>query len=121
MTVWHKLVLFSVAMILILISITWWMSYQPMIIIVKNEMDEDLNLSIVMYNIENIEVFNKSYYLIGNDTISIDNVTNIAANYYINVTTNTLSVKSRIKYGKYFEVIEIIITNGEIKIINERV
>jgi hypothetical protein len=30
-------------------------------------------------------------------------------------------VKSRIKYGKYFEVIEIIITNEGIKIINERV
>lgn len=99
----------------------WWMSYEPMEIILKNEREEDINVTITLTSIARNEIFNESILMKANSIQSIKNITNLAGNYYLNITipSKNMSAERKIKYGKYYEKIEIIIEN-EIEIKNER-
>jgi hypothetical protein len=67
-------------------------------------------------------MFNKSILIEANESITLQNVTTWASAYYIKVTINDSneSIKKKIKYGKYYEVIEVIIGKDGIEVRNER-
>ncbi len=122
MKTWQKMLLLVAAVLVIVLFIKWWMSYEAMEIIVKNERNESVNVSIVLLTIDDVEMFNKSIVVKANDSISLKNVTTWASVYYIKVIINdgNESIKKKIKYGKYYETIEVIIGNDGIEVKNER-
>jgi hypothetical protein len=122
MKIWQKIIIIVAAVILIALFIHWWMSYQPMKIIVKNERNESVNVSIILLTVDDVEMFNKSILIEANESITLQNVTTWASAYYIKVTINDSneSIKKKIKYGKYYEVIEVIISKDGIEVRNER-
>ncbi len=122
MKAWQKVIIIVAAVILIALFIHWWMSYQPMKIIVKNERNESVNVSVVLLTMDDVELFNKSILIGANGSITLQNVTTWASAYYIKVTINDSneSIKKKIKYGKYYEVIEIVISKERIEVRNKR-
>lgn len=119
MKIWQKLILLLMSIIAISFFIKWWMSYEPMEIIVKNERNESINVSIILVAFNKIEYLNESFYLNENESKSFKNVTNLAGSYIINIKADNMSIEKKIKFGKYYEKIEIIIKN-EIIVKNER-
>lgn len=117
----QKTLLLFFAIFIIAMFLKWWMSYEPMEIILKNEREEDINVTITLTSIARNEIFNESILMKANSIQSIKNITNLAGNYYLNITipSKNMSAERKIKYGKYYEKIEIIIEN-EIEIKNER-
>lgn len=122
MKILEKILLLIFAIFIIAIFLKWWMSYEPMEIILKNEGEENISLILILTNIAGKEIFNESFLLNLNSAQSIKNITNLAGNYYLNVSipSKNISVERKIKYGKYYEIIEIIIGKNEIEIKNER-
>jgi len=88
-------------------------------IYVMNEGNESINVSIVLTAMDGREFFNSSFTLASNESRTFSNITNLAGNYFIKVKAGNLSEERKIKFGKYFERIEIVIGN-EIIIRNER-
>ena len=123
MKTWQKILLLVLSILIIVIFIHWWMSYEAMEIIVKNERNESVNASIVLLTIDGVEMFNKSISVKANESVTLQNVTTWASAYYIKVIINdgNESIKKKIKYGKYYETIEVIIGNEGIEVRNERV
>ncbi|KAA0005672.1 MAG: T9SS type A sorting domain-containing protein [Thermoplasmata archaeon] len=119
MKLWQKIILLFFSIVLITFFIKWWMSYEPMEIYVINEGNESINVSIVLMAMDGREFFNSSFTLASNESRTFSNITNLAGNYFIKVKAGNLSEERKIKFGKYFERIEIVIGN-EIIIRNER-
>ena len=123
MKLWQKALLLIASIIAIALFLSWWMSYESMEILIKNERNETINVSIFLLTIDKYEVYNKSYSLEGNKSILLQNVTNMAGSYYIKVivnNSNNMSIQKKIKYGKYYEKIEVIIKKEKIEVRNER-
>ncbi|MCD6331270.1 MAG: hypothetical protein J7L80_03615 [Thermoplasmata archaeon] len=123
MKVWQKILLLIATVIGISYFLLWWMSYEPMEIVIKNERDEVVNVSIFLLTVDGVEKYNGSFALKANESISLKNVTNMASSYYLKVIVNDSineTVKKKIKYGKYYEKIEVIIGKEKIEIRNER-
>jgi len=122
MKVWQKILLLIATVIGISYFLLWWMSYEPMEIVIKNERDEAVNVSIFLLTVDGVEKYNGSFALKANESISLKNVTNMASSYYLKVIVNDSineTVKKKIKYGKYYEKIEVIIGKEKIEIRNE--
>ncbi|MEM2934794.1 MAG: hypothetical protein QXF32_00305 [Candidatus Thermoplasmatota archaeon] len=102
---------------MICIFLMWWMNYEPLKIKIKNERNESINAGIYLLTLDNKEIFNQSISLQENESIIIENVTNMASNYYIEIRIGNESKKEKITYGKYHEEIEILI-GKEIKVSN---
>lgn len=119
MKLWQKIILLFFSIVLITFFIKWWMSYESMEIYVMNEGNESINVSIVLMAMDGREFFNSSFTLASNESRTFSNITNLAGNYFIKVKAGNLSEERKIKFGKYFERIEIEIGN-EIIIRNER-
>ena len=122
MKVWQKVVLLSLTILAIALLIHWWMSYDEMKIIIKNERNESININIAVTKMDDTEIFNKSFLLEANESVECGNITTWAGNYYVEVmmkNDTNQSVKEKIKYGKYYETIEVII-GEKIQIKNER-
>lgn len=121
MKILQKIFLLFFAILIIAIFLRWWMSYEPMEIILKNEGGENITISITLTNTVGNEILNESFLLRENSTESMKNITNLAGSYYVKVfiPSKNISAERKIKYGKYYEKIEIIIKN-EIEIKNER-
>ena len=118
---WHKIIIGSIAIFIIAIFIKWWMTYEPMEVNVKNELNESVNVTLkVIGGFKNAEYFNQSFFIHSNESISFKNITNLAGEYYIVVKIGNNSVKKKIKFGKYFEKIEVIIKRNGILILNPR-
>ncbi len=114
-----KLLLLAFSIFIIAIFLYWWMSYEPMKIIIKNGRNETINVSIFLLTLNKEEIYNGSFTLEGNDSITLKNVTYWAGVYYLKVKIGEIEKKKRIKYGKYYEIIEITI-NKEIEIKNSK-
>lgn len=123
MHLWQKIVLITTAVFIIAISVTWWMQYDEMVLIISNHRtipeNESLGVHILILSIDNKEIYNETFFLNSTAHISVSNVTNLAGNYYITVTIGNETERQKIKFGKYFEVIEIVIEENEIIIHNE--
>jgi len=92
-------------------------------IVIKNERNETVNVSIFLLTVDGVEKYNGSFIIKANESISLKNVTNMASSYYLKVIVNDSineTVKKKIKYGKYYERIEVIIGEEKIEIENER-
>ena len=109
MKIWQKILLSILSIFLICIFLLWWMSYEPLKIRIKNERNEEINATIKILTLNNMEIFNKSISLQENESILIENITNMASNYYIEIIAGNESKKKKITYGKYHEEIEILI------------
>lgn len=123
MKIWQKVMLLSLAIVAIALLIHWWMSYDEMEVIIKNEENESVNVHIIITKMDDTEIFNKSFLLGVNESIKLSNITTWAGNYYVEVRVNNYTnqtIKEKIKYGKYYETIEIIIGDKGIQIKNER-
>jgi len=123
MKAWQKILLLIFSILVVVIFIHWWMSYKPMEIIIKNERNESVNVSIFLLTLDDVEMFNESVMLKANESIMLQNVTTWASAYYIKVVANNSindTIKKKIKYGKYYETIEVIISNEGIEVRNER-
>ena len=123
MKLWQKILLLIATVIGISYFLLWWMSYEPMEIVIKNERNETVNVSIFLLTVDGVEKYNGSFALKANESISLKNVTNMASSYYLKVIVNDSineTVKKKIKYGKYYERIEVIIGEEKIEIENER-
>jgi len=116
MKIWQKILLISFSIFLICIFLMWWMNYEPLRIRIKNERNETLSIEINLLTLDNKEIFNQSISLQENESMVIENVTNMASNYYIEIIVGNESKKKKITYGKYHEEIEIFI-GEEIKIL----
>ncbi len=116
---WHKLIILILCIILIALFIKWWMTYRPMEIVIINERNETVNISIVLLTMDKKEIYNKSFEIGKNESIVLNNITVWAGIYYLNVKINGEEKEKRIKYGKYYERIEVII-GKEIEIRNKR-
>lgn len=119
MKIWQKILLLVATIILIALFIRWWMSYEPMEIIIKNERNETINVSIILFKMDS-SIYNKTFSLEANESIVLENITNMAGSYYIKVGIDNMSMQRKIKYGKYYEIIEVIIGEDKIEIKNER-
>ncbi|MCD6474353.1 MAG: hypothetical protein J7K47_05570 [Thermoplasmata archaeon] len=119
MRLWQKIILLFFSIVLIAFFIKWWMSYEPMEIYVVNKGNESINVSIVLTAIDGREFLNSSFVLASNESRTFSNITNLAGNYFIEVRAGNLSEERKIKFGKYFERIDVVIGN-EITIRNER-
>lgn len=123
MKLWQKILLLIATVIGISYFLLWWMSYEPMEIVIKNERNETVNVSIFLLTVDGVEKYNGSFIIKANESISLKNVTNMASSYYLKVIVNDSineTVKKKIKYGKYYERIEVIIGKEKIEIENER-
>jgi len=123
MKLWQKILLLIATVIGISYFLLWWMSYEPMEIVIKNERNETVNVSIFLLTVDGVEKYNGSFIIKANESISLKNVTNMASSYYLKVIVNDSIneiVKKKIKYGKYYERIEVIIGEEKIEIENER-
>ena len=123
MKLWQKILLLIATVIGISYFLLWWMSYEPMEIVIKNERNETVNVSIFLQTVDGVEKYNGSFIIKANESISLKNVTNMASSYYLKVIVNDSineTVKKKIKYGKYYERIEVIIGEEKIEIENER-
>jgi len=123
MRLWQKILLLIFSILVVVIFIHWWMSYEAMEIIIKNERNESVNVSIFLLTLDDVEMFNESVMLKANESASLKNVTTWASAYYIKVVANdsiNQTIKKKIKYGKYYETIEVIISNEGIEVRNER-
>lgn len=123
MHLWQKIVLITTAVFIIAISVTWWMQYDEMVLIISNHRtipeNESLGVHILISSIDKKEIYNETFFLNSTANISVSNVTNLAGIYYITVTIGNETERQKIKFGKYFEVIEIVIEENEIIIHNE--
>lgn len=124
MELWQKILIIVAAVFLIVIFINWWMSYDQLTIIVSSDnlLSDNMSIpfTITLSTMDDREIFNQSNVLNKSKNIVIKNITNMAGNYNIKVVTNSNVSKKEIKYGKYFEKIEIIFENDNILIRNER-
>jgi len=120
MKTWQKIILIILTITGISFFIKWWMTYESMEIYVKNEY-EDANVSIMVESLNGGIYFNKTFFLPTNGSIKFSNITNLAGNYMITVNADNASISKKVKFGKYFERIEIFIREGEIIIRNRRV
>ncbi len=120
MKLWQKIILLFFSIVLITLFIKWWMSYEAMELYVKNNTNESVNVSIVIIGMDGNEYFNSSFSLNSNESTSFSNITNLAGNYMVRVKADNMSKERKIKFGKYFERIEVIIESGKIIIKNEK-
>jgi len=122
MKVWQKAIVLVAAVVIIAVFIMWWMSYEPMKIVIKNERNESINVSIALLTLDDVKIFNDSFSLNENESIAIENITTFASAYYLVVTVNDTNItqKEKIKYGKYYEVIEIVIGEEGVEVRNNR-
>ncbi|MCD6573025.1 MAG: T9SS type A sorting domain-containing protein [Thermoplasmata archaeon] len=120
MRLWQKIILLFFSIVLIALFIKWWMSYEAMELYVKNNTNESVNVSIAIIGMDGREYFNSSFFLDSNESISFPNITNLAGNYMVKVKANNMSNERKIKFGKYFERIEIVIESDDIIIKNEK-
>lgn len=122
MKVWQKAIVLVAAVVIIAVFIMWWMSYEPMKIVIKNERNESINVSIALLTLDDVKIFNDSFSLNENESIAIENITTFASAYYLVVIVNDTNItqKEKIKYGKYYEVIEIVIGEEGIEVRNNR-
>ncbi len=122
MKVWQKAIVLVAAVVIIAIFIMWWMSYEPMKIVIKNERNESINVSIALLTLDDVKIFNDNFSLNENESIAIENITTFASAYYLVVTVNDTNItqKEKIKYGKYYEVIEIVIGEEGVEVRNNR-
>jgi len=120
MKIWQKIILLIGAILVIIIFIHWWMSYEPMAIEVINNSNESVNASIKIFSADGREFLNKSFLLKANESIAFKNITNIAGEYFVNANINNESVEKKIKFGKYYEKIGIVFNGKEIEVKNER-
>ena len=124
MQLWQKVVLLATAVFLVVTFLVWWTSYGEMELVIINERamgeNESITVNITILTMEKKEVFNGSYQFNGTGSIHIGNITNFLGNYLIVATVGNVSVEQKIKYGKYFEVMEVIVTDEGIEIKNER-
>ena len=109
MKLWQKFLLLFFSVLLIVFFIKWWMSYEPMEICVENERNQSVNVSIIVTGIDGREFFNKSVFLSPNESMNFSNITNLAGSYFVRVRVDNESREAKIKFGKYFEKIEIIV------------
>ncbi|MBC7081550.1 MAG: hypothetical protein H5T44_04855 [Thermoplasmatales archaeon] len=109
MKIWLKILFMLLSIFLICLFLVWWMNYEPLKIEIKNERNETVSLEIRLLTLDNYLIFNKSISLNENESITIENVTNMARNYYIEVRVGNESKREKITYGKYHEKIEILI------------
>jgi len=123
MKTWQKIILLALTIAFIGLLIHWWMSYDDMEIVVKNERNESINVTISLTSMDDREIFNTSFTMEANASMVLQNVTIWAGNYYLKVVVNgsqNYSINQKIKYGKYFEKIEIVIGEEGIEISNRR-
>jgi len=123
MKTWQKIILLALTIAFIGLLIHWWMSYDDMEIVVKNERNESINVTISLTSMDDRGIFNTSFTMEANASMVLQNVTIWAGNYYLKVVVNgsqNYSIKQKIKYGKYFEKIEIVIGDEGIEISNRR-
>ena len=123
MKTWQKIILLALTIAFIGLLIHWWMSYDDMEIVVKNERNESINVTISLTSMDDREIFNTSFTMEANASMVLQNVTIWAGNYYLKVVANgsqNYSINQKIKYGKYFEKIEIVIGEEGIEISNRR-
>ncbi len=112
MKIWQKILLIFFSIFLICLFLMFWMNYEPLKIKIKNERNETIVIEIYLLTLDNQLVFNKSISLDKNESILVENVTNMARNYYIEIKVGNESKKEKITYGKYHEEIEILIDGG---------
>lgn len=119
MKIWQKTIVLVASVIVIALFIMWWMSYEPLKVIIKNERNESINVSLRILTVDDVEIFSHNFSLNGSSNITLSNITTFAGTYYIEIN-DTISEKKKIKYGKYYDIIEVIIRNDGIEIRNER-
>ena len=123
MKTWQKIILLTLTIAFIGLLIHWWMSYDDMEIVVKNERNESINVTISLTSMDDRAIYNTSFTMEANASMVLQNVTIWAGNYYLKVVANgsqNYSINQKIKYGKYFEKIEIVIGEEGIEISNRR-
>ncbi|MCD6481052.1 MAG: hypothetical protein J7L31_02105 [Thermoplasmata archaeon] len=123
MKTWQKIILLALTIAFIGLLIHWWMSYDDMEIVVKNERNESINVTISLTSMDDRAIYNTSFTMEANASMILQNVTIWAGNYYLKVVVNgsqNYSINQKIKYGKYFEKIEIVIGGEGIEISNRR-
>jgi len=123
MKTWQKIILLALTIAFIGLLIHWWMSYDDMEIVVKNERNESINVTISLTSMDDRAIYNTSFTMEANASMILQNVTIWAGNYYLKVVVNgsqNYSINQKIKYGKYFEKIEIVIGDERIEISNRR-
>ena len=123
MKTWQKIILLALTIAFIGLLIHWWMSYDDMEIVVKNERNESINVTISLTSMDDRAIYNTSFTMEANASMILQNVTIWAGNYYLKVVVNgsqNYSINQKIKYGKYFEKIEIVIGDEGIEISNRR-
>jgi hypothetical protein len=123
MKTWQKIILLALTIAFIGLLIHWWMSYDDMEIVVKNERNESINVTLSLTSMDDRAIYNTSFTMEANASMILQNVTIWAGNYYLKVVVNgsqNYSINQKIKYGKYFEKIEIVIGDEGIEISNRR-
>ena len=120
MRTWQKILLMLATIVMISLFIKWWMSYEPMQIVVVNRVNESINVSMIVEGIDKKEYFNRSFVIESNESRVFENITNLAGEYFLKVKADNMSIYKKIKFGKYFEKIEVIITRDGIVIENRR-
>lgn len=124
MQLWQKVVLLATAMFLVATFLLWWTSYGEMELVIVNERavgeNESITVNVTILTMEREEIFTISHRFNGTGSIHMKNITNFLGNYLIVATVGNVSVEQKVKYGKYFEVMEVIVTEGGIEIKNER-
>ncbi|RKX94603.1 MAG: hypothetical protein DRP55_10825 [Spirochaetes bacterium] len=123
MKTWQKIILLALTIAFIGLLIHWWMSYDEMEIFVKNERNESISIHMDITKMDGSEIYNISFILNANESIELRNITTWAGNYYIHVVINgsqNYSVKEKIKYGKYFERIDVIVGSEGVEILNRK-
>lgn len=124
MQFWQKIVLIVATVFIIAISVNWWMQYDDMRLNIINHRivpeNETINVQILISSIDKKEIFNETFLFNSTSNISLLNITNLAGNYYVKVTIGNETMREKIKFGKYFEVIDVVIEENNIIIRNER-
>ncbi len=124
MQLWQKAVFLATAVFLVVTFLLWWTSYGEMELVIVNERsmgeNESITVNVTILTMEREEIFNVSHQFNGTGSIHMGNITNFLGNYLIVATVGNVSVEQKVKYGKYFEVMEVVITDGGIEIKNER-
>ena len=111
MKLWKVILLFF-SVLAISFFIKWWMTYEPMELYVENEGNEGVNLTIVIIGMDGKEYFNSTFFLRVNESRTFSNITNLAGNYFVYVKAGDMHCRKKIKFGKYFERIEIFMGGG---------
>jgi hypothetical protein len=124
MRFWQKAVIFATAVFLVLVLLLWWTSYEPLTIVITNERpfvdNATINVTVVLTADSGRQIFNRSVTFNRTGQVHFDNVTTRLGSYCVEITVDNASVRRQVKYGKYFEVIDVVIRENGIDVYNER-